>query len=106
MKGAFMFADRNLFLAAILLASGSTLQAQTCSGGPDGGMDATGNQCSTWVEPASGDAPTETRRDTADPGSSHEVSKPAHPESGVRDGEAPEASDIPSPAYWRVVKLA
>lgn len=23
--------------------------AQTCSGGPDGGMDATGNQCNTWV---------------------------------------------------------
>jgi hypothetical protein len=26
--------------------------AQTCSGGPDGGMDATGNQCNAWVAAA------------------------------------------------------
>ena len=30
---------------AIALGGAGSLQAQTCSGGSDGGMDATGNQC-------------------------------------------------------------
>lgn len=36
---------RVLFLTA-WIALASTASAQTCSGGADGGMDATGNQCS------------------------------------------------------------
>ena len=34
-------------VAAFVIAVPAT--AQTCSGGPDGGMDATGNQCNAWV---------------------------------------------------------
>jgi hypothetical protein len=42
---------RTLFLVVALTAAGS-LHAQNCSGGPDGGMDATGNQCSTPTDVA------------------------------------------------------
>jgi hypothetical protein len=35
----------SMVLTAFLACS--TVQAQTCSGGSDGGMDATGNQCNT-----------------------------------------------------------
>src|SRR5690349_6927308 len=34
-------------LFAVLLASSAVVHAQTCSGGANGGMDATGNQCNT-----------------------------------------------------------
>lgn len=40
-------------LVTACIAFSSTVAAQTCSGGPDGGMDATGNQCSA---PALGDS--------------------------------------------------
>ena len=36
---------RTLILAAMLAALAAPLHAQQCSGGPDGGADATGNQC-------------------------------------------------------------
>ena len=39
----------SLSLAAVLAGS---VHAQVCSGGNDGGMDATGNQCSTLIEVA------------------------------------------------------
>lgn len=35
----------HLFLFVLLLASSPSLRAQECSGGTDGGMDATGSQC-------------------------------------------------------------
>ena len=35
------------FAAAFALSGPAS--AQVCSGGPDGGMDATGNQCNSWV---------------------------------------------------------
>ena len=41
-------------LVAMLAVSGSLL-GQTCSGGPDGGADATGNQCNAPSEPARAD---------------------------------------------------
>lgn len=34
-------------MAAFVIAGPAS--AQTCSGGADGGMDATGNQCNAWV---------------------------------------------------------
>lgn len=39
-----MFAGHTICLVATIVLS-QTLRAQSCSGGPDGGMDATGNQC-------------------------------------------------------------
>lgn len=42
---------RTIFLVVALTTAGS-LHAQNCSGGPDGGMDATGNQCSTPTDVA------------------------------------------------------
>ncbi len=42
---------RTICLVVALTAAGS-LHAQNCSGGPDGGMDATGNQCSTPTDVA------------------------------------------------------
>ena len=42
---------RTIFLVVTLTTAGS-LHAQNCSGGPDGGMDATGNQCSTPADVA------------------------------------------------------
>lgn len=41
-------------VVALLAVSGS-LFGQTCSGGPDGGADATGNQCNAVAEPARAD---------------------------------------------------
>jgi len=45
----------SLVLAAVLAGP---LHAQVCSGGNDGGMDATGNQCNTPNEVAAGSAIT------------------------------------------------
>jgi hypothetical protein len=42
---------RTICLVVTLAAAGS-LHAQNCSGGPDGGTDATGNQCSTPTDVA------------------------------------------------------
>lgn len=39
-----MNVGRTICLVVILTAAG-TLHAENCSGGPDGGTDATGNQC-------------------------------------------------------------
>jgi hypothetical protein len=67
---------RKVLLAAAI-ASASPVHAQSCSGGPDGGMDATGNQCNRpaavaeWVgaaEPKVGDGlsvPLRPARSTA-----------------------------------------
>jgi hypothetical protein len=46
------FDDPLIHTAACLAAAfalSSPASAQVCSGGPDGGMDATGNQCNAWV---------------------------------------------------------
>ena len=43
--------DHALWLTA-LLACTTGVSAQTCSGGPGGGMDATGNECSVAQAPA------------------------------------------------------
>jgi len=45
-----MKARRALLIAAMVVVGGN-VQAQHCSGGADGGMDATGNQCNL-VEPS------------------------------------------------------
>lgn len=45
-----MNARRALFIAVMVVVGGN-VQAQHCSGGADGGMDATGNQCNQ-IEPA------------------------------------------------------
>ena len=47
---------RTIVLLAILAIAASA-HAQTCSGGPDGGMDATGNQCGSSPVPSSNAAP-------------------------------------------------
>lgn len=40
---------RMIVLAAVTLAFAASARAQTCSGGADGGMDATGNQCASPI---------------------------------------------------------
>jgi hypothetical protein len=52
--------SRTIFLVVALTAAGG-LHAQNCSGGPDGGMDATGNQCGTSTDVAANTTGTETR---------------------------------------------
>lgn len=49
-------AIRTMLVAAAVVLSASA-HAQNCSGGPDGGMDATGNQCS-HSNPVAGSAAT------------------------------------------------
>ena len=46
---------RSISLAVAVLALSAVAHAHDCSGGPDGGMDATGNQCN---EPAAFIAPS------------------------------------------------
>lgn len=40
----------HVIAAAMVAAFCGSVAAQTCSGGPDGGMDATGNQCNDVVQ--------------------------------------------------------
>jgi len=41
-----------IVVAASTLTFAASVQAQDCSGGADGGMDATGNQCGVWTSAA------------------------------------------------------
>jgi hypothetical protein len=48
---------RRTIVLLATLAMAASAHAQTCSGGPDGGMDATGNQCGSSPVPTSSAAP-------------------------------------------------
>ena len=47
-----MNVHHRIVLAASTLAFAVSVQAQSCSGGAEGGMDATGNQCGMWISSA------------------------------------------------------
>ena len=44
-----MNVHHRIVLAASTLAFAVSVQAQSCSGGAEGGMDATGNDCGVWT---------------------------------------------------------
>ena len=44
-----MHVHHMIVLAASTLAFAASVQAQSCSGGAEGGMDATGNDCGLWT---------------------------------------------------------
>jgi hypothetical protein len=68
---------RITLLAAAMLAIAGIAEAQHCSGGAGGGMDATGNECSdvrnAWVAPAAPDA----GRNAASPQADAKQARPA-----------------------------